>query len=458
MGFGGSSEAFIQGALIFGVITIFLMPVMISVFMSPVLDEDASDDALASRDVIDNFNTAYMNFTTNGSKKEQPWALTGIYTPYAGGVYHYTPDGWLYGELVTSYTPSQYNSGLDYYRVVRGMNGVENTPESTTGVVYTYATDNTMDGHNKGDAYTYVTMDRSQQSNIFFTDQLKHQSGHGFYYEYTGYRYSFQPLESGYTQYTDADGNKGITKMNATTSSLSLIWYNFATQSGISGQLILTGSDYGVSYLTAADIITAFNSATNTARFEMNFNGVPMFIYIKIDPSKTYQGVSVEQCYNEGYWSLMVSSLSTDPNDYYTAGYSFSPEKILDTALALMTFNLDEYQMSDTMRIVASVVFNMVLLTMILAIGLKNPHILVIAGIAALIVAGQDFITEFIDAVSNFVDGFLNWAKGIIDGIKGFFEAVKQIWEDVTGVLDGWTWPPDIDIGVNPSDWSWWPF
>lgn len=456
MGFGGSSEAFIQGSLIFGVVVLFMMPVMISTFISPDLDEDT--ERLASEDIINKFNTAYTNFTSNGSKKEQPWALTGIYTPYMGGQYHYTPDGWLYGELVTEYTPTQYTDSPSEYTVVRGMNGVENTPENTTGVIYTYATNNTMDGHKRGDAYTYVTMDVEQQSNIFFTDQLKRQSGQGFYYEYTGYRYAFQPLESGYTSYTDADGNQGVTKMNASTSSLSLIWYNFATQSGISGQLILSGSDYGVSYLTSADIISAFNSATNTARFEMSFNGVPMFVYIKIDPSKTYAGASVEQCYNEGYWSLMVSSLSTNPNDYYTAGFSFSPEKILDTAIALFTFNMDDYDLSPTMRIIASVVFNMVLLTMLLAIGLKNPHILVIAGIAALIVAGQEFITDFINGFNNFVNGFLQWAEGIINGIAGFFEAVKQIWEEVTGALSDWSWPPDVDVSLNPSDWDFWPF
>lgn len=456
MGFGGTSEGFIQGALIFGAIAIFLMPVMISVFMSPDLSE-IDTDPLVSEETIEDFNTAYTNFTSNGSKKEQPWALTGIFTPYSGGTYHYTPDGWLYGELITSYSPTQY-TGRDAYTVVRGMNGVENTPGNETGVIYTYATNNTMNGNNKGDAYTYVTMDVSQQSDIFFTDQLKRQSGQGFYYEYTGYRYSFQPLESGYTQYTDADGNKGITKMNATTSSMSLIWYNFATQSGISGQLILSGSDYGVSYLTAADIVSAFSSATNTARFEMTFNGVPMFIYIQIDPSKTYQGVSVEECYNSGYWSIMVSSLSTDPNDYYTSGFSFSPEKILDTAIALLTFNLDEYDMSPTMRVIASVVFDMVLLTMLLAIGLKNPQVLVIAGIAALIVAGQDFITEFISIITEGVNAFVQWAQGIIDGIAGFFNALKEIYEEVTGALSNWEWPPDVDVGVNPDDWDWWPF
>lgn len=433
MGFGGSSEAFIQGSLIFGVVVLFMMPVMMSVFLSP----QENNENLVSEDIIEELNNSYMNFTVNGSKKEQPWALTGIYTPYIGGAYNYTPDGWLYGEMILKYSPSQYAGTTGSYTVVRGMSYTEDNDEiepdtNFTGVVYTYATNNQMDNHKPGDVYTYVTMDVSKQSEIFFTEQLKHSSNQQFYYEYTGYRYAFQALENGYTIYTDSEGNKSTTKLNATTSSLSLIWYNVVGQTGISGQLVLSGSDFGVSQITASDIINAFNSATNTARFEMNFNGIPMFIYIRIDPSMTQQGMSVEECYDRGYWSLMVSSLSTDPQDYYSADFSFSPDKILDTALALMTFNLDDYDMSDNMRVIASLVFNMVLLTMILAIGLKNPKILLIAGIATLIVMSQDYITMFVNSITNFVNAVIEYFN--ID------------------------WPPDVDISLNPSDWEWWPW
>lgn len=440
MGFGGSSEAFIQGALIFGVITLFLMPVMISVLMTPATEEFDTNPTV-SQDRLDEFNTAYMNFTTNGSKKEQPWALTGIYTPYSGGTYHYTPDGWLYGEVIPSYSPEQYKGTAGEYTVVRGMGGTANTDDRFTGVLYTYTTSATLDGHNRGDAYTYVTMDITKQSEIFFTEQLKHTVsnpvGGGFYYEYTGYRYCFQALESGYTSYTDADGNKGITKLNATTSSLSLIWYNYASQTGISGQLILSGSDYGVSQLTAGDIVSAFNSSTNTAKFEMHFNGIPMFIYIRVDPYMTRQGLTVEECYNQGFWSIMVSSLSTDPQDYYTSDFSFTPEKILDTAIALMSFNMDEYDMSDTMRILSSLVFNMVLLTMLLAIGLKNPKILLIAGIAALVVLVQDYLVMIGEAVMNFVNAVIEFFQNIADSFQ---------------------WPPEIDISIDTEEWDWWPW
>lgn len=419
MGFGGSSEGFVQGAIIFGAIVLFFMPVMISMFMPTEETEQ-----YVSENVMDSVFESYYNFTGQNNKKEQPWALTGIYEPYLGGNYHYTDDGWLYGSLVTRYTPTQYVGTDGQYTVVKGMNGTEDDKIS----VYTYTSDIPKIGHAKGDVYTYVVMDIEQQSEIFFTDQLKKTAGQGFYYEYTGYRYAFQPLEDGYTVYTDANGDRQVTKMSATTSSLSLIWYNFLSQSGISGQLIISGQDFGVAYLTAADIVRAFNSANNTARFEMSFDGVPMAIYIRIDPMMS-QNYSVEECYNRGYWSIMVASISTGATTYYTADYAISPDKLWDTTVDLLTFNLDDYNINGTMKVIASLVFVMVLLSMLIAIGINHPTVLVIAGIAGLIVAGQEFFASVIDFFANVGD----YLSSI-----GNIDISAPDWEDVKGTLFPW--------------------
>lgn len=419
MGFGGSSEGFVQGAIIFGAVVLFFMPVMISMFM-PTEDTEQ----YVSENVMDSVFESYYNFTGQNNKKEQPWALTGIYEPYLGGNYHYTDDGWLYGSLVTRYTPTQYVGTDGQYTVVKGMNGTEDDKIS----VYTYTSDIPKIGHAKGDVYTYVVMDIEQQSEIFFTDQLKKTAGQGFYYEYTGYRYAFQPLEDGYTVYTDANGDRQVTKMSATTSSLSLIWYNFLSQSGISGQLIISGQDFGVAYLTAADIVRAFNSANNTARFEMSFDGVPMAIYIRIDPMMS-QNYSVEECYNRGYWSIMVASISTGATTYYTADYAISPDKLWDTTVDLLTFNLDDYNINGTMKVIASLVFVMVLLSMLIAIGINHPTVLVIAGIAGLIVAGQEFFASVIDFFANVGD----YLSSI-----GNIDISAPDWEDVKGTLFPW--------------------
>lgn len=69
-------------------------------------------------------------------------------------------------------------------------------------------------------------MDITQQSSIFITSGGKHAMDNGtFYYEFDGYRYSFSPLES--YKY-----NKDL-KIDQKTSSCSLIWYRYTTDSGI---------------------------------------------------------------------------------------------------------------------------------------------------------------------------------------------------------------------------------
>lgn len=409
LGGGGGGEAFIQGALIFGLMVLLLMPTMISIFMPVATDTGLT--TYTSEETLDDVLSAYNNFTNNSTTKEQPWALTGIYTPYLGGTYHYTSDGWLYGTRITHYSPSQYLQRDGAYTVVQGMDGKENyaqrDPNNSesgnfdyTGVLYTYSVpdgDELLNGHKNGDVYTEVTMDVNQKSDIFFTDQTKKTQGNAFYYEYSGYRYCWQPLQDGYTQYTGDDNETHVTKLNANSSSLSLIWYSFVGQSGISGQLILSGSDRGVAYLTAQDIIKAFNPTINTARFEMQFNGIPMIIYIRIDPSETIKGTSIEECYNKGYWSIMVASLSTNPEDYYSASYSLSPDKIWDTAVSLLSFDLDEYDMSPTMKSLASIVFCGILLTMLLSIALTHPEILLIAAIAGLIAIVTNFLSGGFD-------------------------------------------------------------
>lgn len=395
------------------------MPLMIGIF-APT--ETIAPEELAAEDIRDEVLQSYLNFT-GSARKEQPWALTGIYTPYLGGSYNYTPDGWLYGREITSYTPSQYSNDPNRaYTVVKGMDGIEKNPSDCAIYTYrigsydndTWIPDNetkTYDGHNNGDVYTYVAMDVGQKSDIFFTEQLKKTSGQYFYYEYTGYRYRFQALQEGYTV-SYVDGKSVVTKISATTSSLSLIWYDFASQSGISGQLIISGSDKGVAQITAEDIIKAFNSATNTARFELNFNGVPMAIYLRMDPSMTSQGVSIEECYNRGWWSVMVASYTTNAVEQTAASSPFSPDKMWNTAIDLLTFNLDEYSLSPVMSIIASLFFDLVLLAMILAIGINHPAVLIIASIAALIIAFQDFFDQviiFFQNIASFFSDGIDW-------------------------------------------------
>lgn len=380
-----SEQKFIQGAVIMAIVIIFLMPVMVTMFFPKEMGEDDFYTSSSAQRIMDELNHDYENFANANSTTEQPWVLTGIYEPYTGGDYKYTPDNWLYSNKVPSYTPSQYTSP----DTISSTYTVNLTTDGSS--VYRYSTSQipdtdpplyrvTQDGFTNGDLYTYVTMDVNKQSEIFFTESLKKTRGTSFYYEYTGYRYAFQPLSDYYTMGTD-----GPIKQSAVSTSLSLIWYNFVGNSGISGQLVLTGSDSGVDYITAQEIVTAFNSINNTAKFTMNFNGCDMNVYIRINPYYTSQGWSIEDCYNNGWWSLMVTAITTNASAYTTPSNPINPEEIWETLVDLFTFDMSEYPMSPLMQVFASLTVSICLYSTLLAIAAYNPKLLIIVAAIALI-------------------------------------------------------------------------
>ena len=358
---------FTFGIVVLAVAIIFLMPTFISVFVE-------KDDGESAPDNLDNVLDGYRKFTGSYPTNEEVWALTGIYTPVgidASGNptanYAYTPDHWIYGARVGTYSPSNFTGSSAY--TVQYDNG------------FYYYSANTLDGHVAGDLYTSVAMDKEQKSDIFFTPSGKRVSGENWYYEYNGFRYSFQPL-SDYL-YKNSDGE--IMKTTASSTSLSMIWYDFYGSQGLSGQLTLSGSDSGVAYLTASDIVSAFNSANNMAKFKMTFNGNDMNVYIKIKNEYTSAGYSVAECFDMGYWEIMVTSISTNVNTYISTDYAMNVYNIWDTFVDLFTFDMEKYNLSPEMQLVASVTLSVVLYAALLSLGLTCYPILIFAGIVAII-------------------------------------------------------------------------
>lgn len=364
----GTDNNFTFGIVVLAVAIIFIMPTMINVFV----EKNTDDTELPEN--FENVMNGYQRFTGSYPTNEEVWSLTGIYTPVgidaagqATSSYAYTPDHWIYGARVISYTPTQF-TGSSSYSV------------SYDDGFYYYSND-TLDGHRSGELYTSVAMDVNEKSDIFFTPSGKRTNGENWYYEYSGYRYSFQPL----SDYMYKDTNGDIKKTTASNTSLSLIWYDYYGNSGISGQLVLSGSDSGVAYLTSSEIVSAFNSANNLCKFRMEFNGNDMNVYIKIKNEYTSAGYSVAECFDLGYWEIMVTSISTNIQTYISTDYSMNIYSIWDTFIDLFTFNMDEYNLSPEMQMVASVTISVVLYAALLSIGLTCYPILILAGAVALL-------------------------------------------------------------------------
>lgn len=378
MASGGDSR-FIYSAVVFAIAVLFLTPVMVNFFVNE--DQKVEDPTL------NGLLGDYYNFTGSQSNlgNENVWVLSGIYTPYLGGSYSYEPNGWLYGSKIGvtgTYLPSQYTSSV--------MNNCTVQYDANTNC-YRYTQDS-FDGHKTGDIYSAVTMDVEQQSDIFFTTSGKNTRGGYFWYEYSGYRYEFTPA----SQYTMYDSNGNIINIDSSNSGLSLIWYNYLDMaSGISGQLILE-TDQGVAFLTTEDILRAYESSISTAKFEMTFNGVPINIYIRINPYYVSQGMTVQDCWNNGYWEVMVSTNATNAMTYMSPDYSFNIYQIWDTFVNLFTFNTDVYGFDGTTGTLLSLLMCVPMYALLIAIGLTcSPAILLVAGVVAGVQAIATAITNW---------------------------------------------------------------
>ena len=402
---GGGSSEFAYKTLIFSLAIMVLLPLFLGMFAPAAYQGDLQDEVL----------TSYERMTgQKADTKVSVWPLTGVYTPFTGTFYDEdadqtitygtTKDGWIYGTEVKSFSPSQYLNTSEQYTVYKSDDGVfryytnsaDYNAEYGTGHegAYHLATaQDVADGkaatigdlvanESGGEIYTEVNFDKLKKSDIFFTEATKQSDSLGnFKYDYSGYRMAFQPISNYNVQ--DQDGN--VRPVIATTTSLSLIWYQTAGQSGVSGNLVLSGSDSGVAYINAAQILAAFNSNTNTAAFDLVFNGVNMTIFIKIDPVYTNQGWNIQQCYNEGFWSIMVTSLSVDSTAYTGTDNVNNPMQIFETMIDLLTFNLDDYDMAPWLEYLCYFVFIAPLYIALIVLCLDNAYLWVLVGLLAAI-------------------------------------------------------------------------
>lgn len=374
---GGSANPTGYNILLVAGMLLAVLSLLIN-FAYPIIE--TTDDHTA-----DAINQQYLEFTGSRPSSESVWCLTGVFSAYGsdaeGNAYTgwgVTPDHWLYGQRIVNYTPTQYSNDSAGYSVSWRDDG--------RGGHFYYTQDSTVyNQHKAGDLYGAVVMDVDKKSDIFFSSSGKEVIGDNFYYAFSGgaWRYVWQPV----TEYItlDQDGNHVTVVPNQ--SSLSLIWYDYYGSSsvggsGLAGQLIIS-YDRGVSYLTAAEIISAFNSDTSTSKFTMTFagGGVDVNVYIRIDASKLAQGLTVEECYNLGYWSVMITSTSVDADSVLSPDYEFNPFSVFQTMIKLLTFNTADYGLTGMSMALASLMIVIPLAVGVLVLGLDNYIVLILAGI-----------------------------------------------------------------------------
>lgn len=379
----GGDMRFTYGLLVVAIIFLIGMPYCINVFAPAQTVNPYADQ-------LEQLNADYKDFTGSSPVKEDIWTLEGIYKPYTqNGPYGYTSDGWLHGGEVHSYTPTQYSSGPTAYTVenTKIVDGeVRDLPYyqyTSIGQAYT--------GIEEGDVYTSVALDVNQKSDIFFTPNNKTELVNGsFFFDYSGYRYAFKPL----VDIVGLDINNDPLMYSANTSTCSIVWYQFYNiSSGLSGQLIVQyGDDRGTAYITTETILSSFTSQNNTSKLALQFNGVKLNLYVRMDSYYMASGLSLEECFNSGYYSIMITSDSVDSSAYMATDYKFNPEGIFNTMIDLLTFNTEDYGFSGIVAYLYNMVVIVTFYAGLLVVGMNNYKVLIVAGILTAIEAIVAFI------------------------------------------------------------------
>ena len=376
---GGSMETVLKW-VVMTLLILFLVPTFFTLFVPQHETADPYEQQIAELE-----QAYYLSSGRVVTATTEVWGLTGIYTPYQSYSYGITEDGWIYGSRLGNYSPYQYSKEagavpnyLVKYDTSDGLYHYEETPINRIDI-------------QKGDLYTEVSMDNKSISEIFFTPEGKTTTNEGYYYEYTGNRYAFQPLRPYTAQIGGID-----TEVVPKSTSLSLIWYQYSTLSGIAGQLTISGNDSGLSYLNADDIVNKFNASSFSSTFDMTFNNIAMHLTIRLDPDRISTGMSPKDCFDNGYWSVIVSSDAVATSKLNDASYDFNPNNIFDTLIKLFTFRItEEYNIDGWMGTLASLMITMPLYACLLAIAVEYPTMLILVAILGVIQALTSVLSKW---------------------------------------------------------------
>lgn len=301
-------------------------------------------------DMIRGYQDQLVEFGGEALLNDTPWVLQHAYTPFDPNAVsqedypdHKDESGWLFGEdRINSYYP-----GDKPVANIRLDKDARSNQKLSIGDPTGYDYRGDREWWNGGNDYGIVIVD-PWLANIFTGghsgDGYKHITGTGNNWNYTGIRWVFDP-----TLPFSAGGS-------AKDGQLSIVWYNTATDTGLSGGLDIYGSNhqYGtpaadtrLASISASDIIAAYETNSGYASiYDFDFDGVHIKIGIQFDANVTESYPSLRAAWDDGAWTMSVSSVSAGnffDVDNSTA-FVDSAGNMVETFIQIYTFKTPEFQ------------------------------------------------------------------------------------------------------------------
>lgn len=322
----GDDQTLIKIA-VFGISVSLIMTIGISVFFLPSAGDYDLDEIL-------DYRSELISFSGETMINETPWIMTSVYTPWNSSLPvegHIDPDGWLYGENIEDY-PS-LNKAAD----------IRLDPNQKSSVPITVS-DNTVSYEavqgfkwwvDAGGALPLLSPITLSWADRLGIDPIQTSSEVASIWNYTGYRYVFDP--------SLPFAAEGEERASSVDGSLSIVWYSYNGQEGISGALQIYGGDVLLASYAATDIIAAYNSSSGYASvYEFDFNGAKLNLSVRFDQDVIQSGTPLMKAFVSGDWSMAVSSKSA--GNFFdvenSSAFDLTAGSLIDTFVNVFTFDL----------------------------------------------------------------------------------------------------------------------
>lgn len=276
-----------------------------------------------SYDEITKGRTELIDFSGQSMINQNPWFLTHVYTPWVStdGVNgHLDQDGWLYGQEITDYPDlgKSANIALD--------------PEQKSSVPLTITQERAEWSKATGlswwvnNPFVIITYPIGK---ILGWDPYTRETVIAPSFNHTGYRFVFDPALPFKSGTSTVDG------------SLSIVWYSYNQQEGLSGGLQIYGGDVLLSSYSATDIVAGYNTTQSYAStYQFMFDGTPLTLSIRFNPEVIESGTPLLAAFVQGSWTMAISSVSA--GNFYdidnSASFANTTGSIINTFVQIYTF------------------------------------------------------------------------------------------------------------------------
>ena len=338
----GDAKVLIKLA-IFCIAMSMISTVLVTVYVSGSSDYDY--------DTISMYRSQLADFSGGQLVNDNPWVLSACYTPFTPGTVadsdipnHIEDDngqsiGWLFGDSIA------YSYIGEVARIKLDPNQKSNQL-LTVGDTTNYEYQNGKEIWAGGNEYGIDLSGWGRDIISFFGNTpgedygVTYASGQANNWNYTGYRYVFDPVLPFNDQGSSKDGR------------LSLVWYQIPGDTGLSGALEVYGADKSgnqikLGSISASEIIQAFRSTVGYVQvFDFDFEGTHLNLTIQFDPTVYNSYSTLQAAWDAGAWSMAISSASA--GNFFDVdnsnAFNATAGSMLDTFIDIYTFEYPHFQ------------------------------------------------------------------------------------------------------------------